>query len=740
MNKSEEIKFGIGTKLILGLGSLIALSVLIGGIAMASMLSIQGSSTELAQQYLPETLVANEIERQTLKVMYAVRGYWLSSDPKYYDQALVQLKSLQVALNAAQRLLDKSPRLLKLKESLPQAMAAYNTYNALVAKTKTATDLIVATRARMDSAGKLFVDQISAYIEHQNALLKAELGAGARIAQLTVRAGKVDSGHRILELGDAIRVANFKTQALRDVSYITSAMPKFATITDLTQNLLAITVLQQDKDDLNNVAQAIVDYKVAVNQWLSENSELDDLATKRQASATALGDLAETTSQTGVNISQEMATANSVVINLANWTIIIGLLVSIFLGVGIAFLLIRSITGPLSLVTALSRKVADGNFAIERTEVKSRDELGALIVAFYNMVEGLKDKATIIENIANGNLTNAIALASEDDNLGRSLQLMQKSLNEILTQVNIAVEQIASGSDQVSTAAQSLSQGATEQASSLEEITASSNEIHGQSKQNAENATTANQLAKLASMNASEGNQRMKDLMSLLEKMTKSSEDTKKIVKTIDDIAFQVNLLALNANVEAARAGKYGKGFAVVAEEVRNLAVRSGNAVRETTQMVEESILNIQQVNQTAEATGGQLNEILTNANKVADFLEEIAASSHEQAVAMGQINGGLDQIDQVTQANTASAEESASAAEELNGQAQQLKVMVSRFQLSTDGQSSRPGPVVTSEHRRSKASAATITSAPRPSKTRPYSPSAGNKPDIILNDDFDTF
>jgi methyl-accepting chemotaxis protein len=303
-------------------------------------------------------------------------------------------------------------------------------------------------------------------------------------------------------------------------------MPKFATITDLTQNLLAITVLQQDKDDLNNVAQAIVDYKVAVNQWLSENSELDDLATKRQASATALGDLAETTSQTGVNISQEMATANSVVINLANWTIIIGLLVSIFLGVGIAFLLIRSITGPLSLVTALSRKVADGNFAIERTEVKSRDELGALIVAFYNMVEGLKEKATIIENIANGNLSNAIALASEDDNLGRSLQLMQKSLNEILTQVNIAVEQIASGSDQVSTAAQSLSQGATEQASSLEEITASSNEIHGQSKQNAENATTANQLAKLASMNASEGNQRMKDLMSLLEKMTKSSEDT----------------------------------------------------------------------------------------------------------------------------------------------------------------------------------------------------------------------
>src|SRR6185369_13623602 len=137
------------------------------------------------------------------------------------------------------------------------------------------------------------------------------------------------------------------------------------------------------------------------------------------------------------------------------------------------------------------------------------------------------------------------------------------------------------------------------------------------------------------------------------------------------------------ANVEAARAGKYGKGFAVVAEEVRNLAVRSAAAVKETTQMVEESIRNIQDVNATASKTGDQLNGILGNANKVADFLEEIAASSQEQARAMGQINGGLDQIDQVTQSNTANAEESASASEELSGQAQQLKVMISRFQLS---------------------------------------------------------
>ena len=161
-----------------------------------------------------------------------------------------------------------------------------------------------------------------------------------------------------------------------------------------------------------------------------------------------------------------------------------------------------------------------------------------------------------------------------------------------------------------------------------------------------------------------------------------SSDEIKKVVKVIDDIAFQINLLALNANVEAARAGKYGKGFAVVAEEVRNLAVRSASAVKETTNMVEDSIANIKKGNDIVAVTAKQLADITSGATKVANFLEEIATASKEQALAIDQITGGLDQIDQVTQANTASAEESASASEELASQAQQLKAMISRFKL----------------------------------------------------------
>ena len=588
--------------------------------------------------------------------------------------------------------------------------------------------------------------EVHAYLENQEESLATELRTGARGGAITQRVSKIAQINQILEWGYQVRLTFFRSQALRDPSIVKEQLPNFDKIEATLANLVKITNQQKNFEQLGKIKIAMGSYQKNVLTWLENDAALTDLAAKRLAVANALQKSSEDRSRDALQSSLDLARANALIVTSASWTIVIGLVASVLLGMVIAFILIRSITVPLNLVTVLSKKVARGDFSIDRQPVKSRDELGLLTESFYDMVEGLKAKAGQIESIANGVLTNTIPLASEDDGLGKSLQRMQDSLNEILTQVNVAVDQMASGSDQVSMAAQSLSQGATEQASSLEEISASANEIHSQSKQNAENALTANQLAKQASQNAQLGNQQMSDLIQLLEKMTKSSEETKTIVKTIDDIAFQVNLLALNANVEAARAGKYGKGFAVVAEEVRNLAVRSAAAVNETTRMVEESIRNIQDVNATASKTGDQLNGILGNANKVADFLEEIAASSQEQAKAMGQINGGLDQIDQVTQSNTASAEESASASEELSGQAQQLKVMVSRFQLSDSAYQKAVARTQTPEgHRPTLASATSIPNrSGSVSLLRKASPIA-RKPgtpanDIILNGDFDTF
>jgi methyl-accepting chemotaxis protein len=251
-----------------------------------------------------------------------------------------------------------------------------------------------------------------------------------------------------------------------------------------------------------------------------------------------------------------------------------------------------------------------------------------------------------------------------------------------LPKFDTAVEQVATGARQVSDSSQSLSQGATESASSLEQISSSMQEITSQTRQNAENAGHANQMAIQTRTSAEAGSKEMAQMVNAMNEINESAGNISKIIKSIDDIAFQTNLLALNAAVEAARAGKHGKGFTVVAEEVRNLAQKSAEAAKETAEMIESSIKKTEVGTRIALETSKALEEIVVNITKMSDVVGEIASASKEQEQGISQINQGLSQVDQVTQQVTANAEESASASEELSSQASQLRGMLDKFQL----------------------------------------------------------
>ena len=257
---------------------------------------------------------------------------------------------------------------------------------------------------------------------------------------------------------------------------------------------------------------------------------------------------------------------------------------------------------------------------------------------------------------------------------------ISKPISRIIDGLNEGADQVNDAAGQVSSASQQLAEGASEQASSLEETSSALEEMSAMTRTNAENAKEANTLSEQAGVAAQTGDQTMHKLNDAMTAINESSGKISKIIKVIEEIAFQTNLLALNAAVEAARAGEHGKGFAVVADEVRNLAMRAAEAARETTGLIEDSVNRAKEGTEVANDVGKALSGIVNDVTKVSGLIDGISKASDEQAQGVDQVNTAVSQMDKVTQQNASGAEESASAAEELSAQAQAVKGMVNEL------------------------------------------------------------
>ena len=390
------------------------------------------------------------------------------------------------------------------------------------------------------------------------------------------------------------------------------------------------------------------------------------------------------------------STANTLLIVIVA-LLVVAVLVSMFL----AFYISGLISKPLHALTGFMRKAGtEGDIALEQKDIEvisryssNKDEIGQCIASAASFVGRVTDVGKVLETVANGDLTAELALLSERDEMGHSLQKMTSGLNSMFGEIHSSTEQVSTGSKQIADGAQALAQGATEQAAAVEELSSSISEIANKTRANAEMARRASLLAEEIKSKAETGSSQMDAMIKAVREINEASQSIGKVISTIDNIAFQTNILALNAAVEAARAGQHGKGFAVVAEEVRNLATKSAAAARETGDMIQNSIEKAELGAGIAGETASSLAQIVAGINESSSIVKEIAVSSEEQAAGISQINTGIDQVAQVVQQNSATAEQSAAASEEMSGQAIMLKELISQFKLKDGGHDGRALP-----------------------------------------------
>ncbi len=622
--KNLKLKY----KLALGFGTIITILLLIGIVTIVEFRIVRENSADISNHYLPAAKIANTLERETLKISNLTSNFSTTNDYYYIDEAANKITDLKSFLERSSITSHGNAASTENTIIINDALRSLNSYELLMEGMRQDVLNLKMNRAVMDEASGIFLDNCFDYLRSQEATLAYEMDARrAKRVQLE----KITLINNVIDVGNFMRVENFKSQATRDFSDQQSFNHQFSEIEGYLNQLETLDTdadnqyyLQNIRESAKNYHKAIIDFINNYNSLQITNIEVLNIGDNM---IKAFADQATQSNNKSMSFAEDAISE----IKSSEQILMTGLIISILLSIFLGFQITRSITLPMKKGVAFARDISQGNLNAT-IEIDSKDEMGEL---------------------------------------AETLNHMKEKLCKTISSIQTAAQQIAETSSQMSQTSQGLSQGSTQQASSAEEISASMQEMSASIAQNTANAQRTEDIADQAAKKMNSGKQNVMDVANAIKEIAEK-------ITIIGDIAYQTNILSLNAAVEAARAGEFGKGFAVVADEVKKLAERSQDAAMEIDKVSGTGV-------QLAEDSRLMIIEIVPQIHDTLKLVQEITASSMEQNSGAEQVNESIQQFNQVIQQNAIASQEMASNAEELASQAEYLREMTTYFNTGMD-------------------------------------------------------